>query len=117
MEAKHPHSSAPLPEGPKQQDFFQEPSNSHQPPSESSQTYTGAPSDTGDGASGRSMTATTANFDPITDQAVLDQQLVITFLLILSFLSFLYLFPLLSYSPIKCSAKRSIPQRHLKFPH
>ncbi|KAF4979503.1 hypothetical protein F66182_17280, partial [Fusarium sp. NRRL 66182] len=68
MEAKHPPSSTSPPEDTKQQDS----SDSHPPPSRSSQTYTGAPSTTGDGASGRRMTATTATFDPIADQAALD---------------------------------------------
>jgi hypothetical protein len=50
---------------------------SHQPPSHSSQTYTGAPSGTGHGASGQSVTVATENFDPIFHEATFAHQSVI----------------------------------------
>ncbi|GAM38667.1 hypothetical protein TCE0_033f09575 [Talaromyces pinophilus] len=64
---EHSQSSS-LPEGPNQQHpFHQEPSDSHPPPSQSSQTYTQAPS--GTGASAQSATVTTENMDPIAYEA------------------------------------------------
>lgn len=106
MASKHSHSPTPLHEGPKQQDSFQEPSNSHQSSSQSSQTSAGAPSSTGHGASGQSMTATTASFDQITYQTALDHQSVATF----SSLSFS------SYYPIKgspCAWSRDVSENFL----
>ncbi|KUL84398.1 hypothetical protein ZTR_08834 [Talaromyces verruculosus] len=69
MEAKPSHTSISLPDGPKQQNSFQqEPSDSHPPLSHSSQTYTNATS--GTGASAQSATVTTENMDPIAYEAV-----------------------------------------------
>lgn len=75
MEAKSSHTSISLLEGPKQQNSFQQgPSNSHPPPSQSSQTYTQAPS--GTGASAQSATVATENMDPIAYEAAFVDELV-----------------------------------------
>lgn len=86
MEAKHSYSSTSLSQAPKQQDSPQQgPSMSHQPPSQSSQTYTGVPSGTGHGASGQSVTVTTENFDPIFHEATFAHQSVIIYFFLSSF--------------------------------
>ncbi|KAI7969689.1 hypothetical protein EIK77_005809 [Talaromyces pinophilus] len=75
MEAKHSHTPTSLTQGSMQQSSFQqEPSNSHPPPSQSSQTYTQAPS--GTGASAQSATVTTENMDPIAYGAAFADELV-----------------------------------------
>jgi hypothetical protein len=75
METKHSHTPTSLTQGPMQQSSFQqEPSNSHPPPSQSSQTYTQAPS--GTGASAQSATVTTENMDPIAYEEAAAHQLV-----------------------------------------
>lgn len=80
MEAQHPQSSSPLPDGLKQQhSFHQEPRNSREPLSESSQTYTQAPSSTGDGAAGQSVTTFTEHVEAHQYQAAFSYQLVIKF--------------------------------------
>ncbi|RAO72623.1 uncharacterized protein BHQ10_008635 [Talaromyces amestolkiae] len=57
MEARHSFSPTAIPNGQERQSSVQqEPGLSHQPPSQSSQTYTQAPSGTGHGASGQSVT-------------------------------------------------------------
>jgi hypothetical protein len=78
MEAAHSNLFPSLPEGPKQQDSFQQgPSMSQQPPSQSSQTYTQAPS--GTGASGQSVTTVMEHVEANQYQAAFAQQLVNTF--------------------------------------
>jgi hypothetical protein len=76
MDTKHFHSSTSLPEGSKKQDSLQqEPNNSHQSPSQSSQTYTNVPS--GTGASAQSATTLAEHVEPNQYQAVFAHQLVI----------------------------------------
>jgi hypothetical protein len=84
MEAQHSQSLSSLPDGLRQQHpFHQEPSNAHEPLSESSQTYSHAPSSTGDGTAEQSVTTPTEHGEPNHDQTAFAHQSVITFLSIL----------------------------------
>uniref|UniRef100_A0A093V7K2 Uncharacterized protein n=1 Tax=Talaromyces marneffei PM1 TaxID=1077442 RepID=A0A093V7K2_TALMA len=86
MEAIQVRSFISLPEGSKQQDSpKQEPSHFHRPSPKSSRTYTNAPTGTGHGASGQSVTTLTEHVEPNHYQAIFAHQLVIFFPPYLSF--------------------------------
>ncbi|EEA22137.1 hypothetical protein TMatcc_008434 [Talaromyces marneffei ATCC 18224] len=75
MEAIQVRSFISLPEGSKQQDSpKQEPSHFHRPSPKSSRTYTNAPTGTGHGASGQSVTTLTEHVEPNHYQAIFAHQ-------------------------------------------
>lgn len=80
MQARHSFSSTPILNDPmRQSPMLQEATVSHQPPSQSSKTYTGgAPSATGHGASGQSVTTLTEHDESNRDQTAFAHQSVIT---------------------------------------
>ncbi|GAM38664.1 hypothetical protein TCE0_033f09569 [Talaromyces pinophilus] len=80
MEARHSLSSTSILDDPMRQiTMLQEATVSHQPPSQSSKTYTGgAPSGTGHGASGQSVTTLTEHVESNRDQPAFSHQPVLT---------------------------------------